>query len=181
MLTQRVSRVGVGSWQRLLLAILMSLGASTAAGAIDLRSVVADYTVAGWSRKDGLGGASILSLAEDRDGFIWLGTDVGLLVFDGTTIARWRGTGSHLLPQSRVLGLISDSDGSIVAALGDEPAVFVRIRNGHAELFADQPGYDKSRVTFLARDGSTVWMGTRRGLRLAVIGSPRRVPGILTG
>jgi signal transduction histidine kinase/ligand-binding sensor domain-containing protein len=160
-----------------LLTILMILAPASMASAIDLRSVVPNYTLAGWSRKDGLVTATISSLAEDRDGFIWIGTAAGLWVFDGVSIARWRGAGANLLPQTVVRGLISDSDGSILAALGNGRAVFVRIRGGRAEVSNGMPGYDNSAVQFLERDVDAVWMGTQHALYSLQNGSWVRLMG----
>src|ERR1044071_4348364 len=42
-----------------------------------------DYTVRTWNGNDGLSVSRITAIAQDRDGYLWLGTDAGLVKFDG--------------------------------------------------------------------------------------------------
>jgi ligand-binding sensor domain-containing protein/signal transduction histidine kinase len=150
-------------WLSVVGAVVASL-IQTPAAAIEVTSVIDDYSISGWSQRDGLPPGSIYALAKDGDGFLWVGTALGLYVFDGMGFSQWRGAGSDLVPAKRVRGLVTDFDGSIVAALGDGPMVFARFRDGRAEVSDGLPGYDRSRVIFFDRDESTLWMGTEHGL-----------------
>ena len=42
-----------------------------------------DFTVRTWNENDGLSVSRITAIAQDRDGYLWLGTDAGLVKFDG--------------------------------------------------------------------------------------------------
>jgi ligand-binding sensor domain-containing protein len=50
----------------------------------------AQYSVASWGHKDGLPSTFIYSVVQTRDGFLWLGTDDGLVRFDGVQFTRSR-------------------------------------------------------------------------------------------
>src|SRR5262249_48849208 len=153
------------SWVARLVTALVTLSAiATPAAALDVRNVIADFTITGWTHRDGLSPGAVLAIAQDRDGFIWIGTALGLYIFDGSSIDRWHGQGSQRWPQTGVRALSSDGAGGILAAFDGQPPLFARISNGRAEVFAGDPGYDHSTVTFLTREGNTVWMGTQHGL-----------------
>src|SRR5580700_4413515 len=62
----------------------------------------AQYSVASWGHKDGLPSTFIYSIAQTRDGFLWLGTDDGLVRFDGVQFTRWR----PLLPNGELPGQV---------------------------------------------------------------------------
>jgi len=64
--------------------------------AVDLRNVLTDYTLTSFSRKDGLVGP-VWAVAQDANGFLWLGTDSGLVRFDGVRFSSWEGLGGSLL------------------------------------------------------------------------------------
>jgi signal transduction histidine kinase/ligand-binding sensor domain-containing protein len=85
--------------------------------AVDLRDVLADYTLTSWSRKDGLTGP-VWAIAQDKDGFLWLGSDEGLMRFDGVRFAPWDTLGGESLPQAPIRALHVSRDGSLWAGLG---------------------------------------------------------------
>ena len=65
----------------------------------------AQYSVASWGHKDGLPSTLVFTIAQTSDGFLWLGTDDGLVRFDGLQFTRWRPAmpNGQLLGQVRVL------------------------------------------------------------------------------
>jgi ligand-binding sensor domain-containing protein len=51
---------------------------------------LADYTLTTWNENDGLPAGRIRAIAQDADGYLWLGTDAGLVRFDGVRFDAWR-------------------------------------------------------------------------------------------
>src|SRR5262245_20525700 len=80
--------VGGRRCRRAILLVLLAVAAAVPASAVDLRDVLADYTLTSWSRKDGLAGP-VWAFAQDADGFLWLGNDDGLVRFDGVSFVAW--------------------------------------------------------------------------------------------
>ena len=74
-----VGRRGM-AWIALLLVLLMSAPASHA---LDANTRFRDYVLNNWSSAHGLPQISVLSITQDRDGFLWLGTQNGVARFDG--------------------------------------------------------------------------------------------------
>src|SRR5258706_8569979 len=64
---------------------------------------------------DGLSQLSALAIAEDRDGFLWIGTQVGLNRYDGATFRtfiRQRGQRDSI-SEHYISALLADADGSV--------------------------------------------------------------------
>src|SRR5215510_7048681 len=89
---------------RATLILVLVAAAVVPAAAVDLRDVLADYTLTSWSRKDGLTGP-VWAFAQDADGFLWLGNDDGLVRFDGVRFVGWDRLGAAPLPRLTVRSL----------------------------------------------------------------------------
>jgi hypothetical protein len=65
-----------------------------------------------WTARDGEPGA-VSALAQTVDGYLWLGTDIGLVRFDGVRFEAFQPISGLRLPVSRVTSLLALSDGSL--------------------------------------------------------------------
>src|SRR5712671_7331945 len=70
--------------------------------AIDLPDVLTGYAIASWADGDGRPLGSVNAIAQDLDGYLWIGTDTGLVRFDGWRFARWEMTGDAARSTSAV-------------------------------------------------------------------------------
>ncbi|MBM3807230.1 MAG: hypothetical protein FJW22_03450 [Acidimicrobiia bacterium] len=118
------------------------------------------YTVEQWTADEGLPDQSLTELMIGGDGYLWVGSFVGLSRFDGV-----RFTPILLdLPSANVRTLMQGSDGPVwVGIVGDGLA---RHRDGMLSLFGakDVGGND---VRSLAEDGAgRVWAGLEDGLAI---------------
>src|SRR5215204_154905 len=73
--------------------------------------------VQAWKQIAGIPG-DIRGITQDRDGYIWVGTALGLLRFDGVQFARWTSNDGQTLPNNRVIALTSSGDGSVWVSFG---------------------------------------------------------------
>ena len=85
--------------------------------AVDLRNVLTDYTFTSWSRKDGLVGP-VWAIAQDGNGFLWLGTDTALIRFDGVRFVSWEGLGGTPLPRLPIRSLFVSKAGALWIGFG---------------------------------------------------------------
>ncbi len=102
---------------RLLLGAGLLLASAASAFAVDLRDVLTGYTFTSWSRKDGLVGP-VFALAQDPNGFLWLGTDSGLVRFDGVRFASWEALGGQPLPRLPIRALYITQLGTLWVGFG---------------------------------------------------------------
>jgi ligand-binding sensor domain-containing protein len=64
-----------------------------------------------YESKDGLPGSTVYCMTQDKDGFLWFGTDIGLSRFDGTHFKNF--TKEDGLPDNEIIQLFADSKGRV--------------------------------------------------------------------
>src|SRR5580765_1066351 len=133
------------------------LGFTLPARATDLHNVLSDYSVTSWSKKDGLPPGTIWGLAQDADGYLWIGADFGLIRFDGVRFVAWEALGHSRLPQPSVQVLAVSKDGSLWAGYGGRGGVS-RLRSGDVRTFDVSDGLAEGPVTSLVEDtAGVIW------------------------
>jgi ligand-binding sensor domain-containing protein len=70
-----------------------------------------EYSYVQYNVKDGLAGATVYDLCQDKDGFIWFATDAGVSRFDGTHFRNF--TLDDGLPSIEILKIFADSRGRV--------------------------------------------------------------------
>lgn len=72
---------------------------------------ITDYVVKQWNIKDGLPSQSLRSVVQDKQGYMWLGTQFGLSRFDGNTFTNYNTQNSVFLPSNGINKLLIDEEG----------------------------------------------------------------------
>jgi ligand-binding sensor domain-containing protein len=70
-----------------------------------------EYSYTHYDITDGLAGSTVYCITQDKDGFIWLGTETGLSRFDGTHFRNF--TAIDGLPDVEILTMFGDSRGRV--------------------------------------------------------------------
>jgi len=106
---------------------------------------------------DGLPQSQLPSMAQDRDGFLWIGTLGGLARFDGNAIETF--TTKDGLPSNYIEEMLLDGDGTLW--IGTVAGV-ARWRDRRLEPF---PAAGSARCRALAEDAEgRIWIGTEEGV-----------------
>src|SRR5580698_10079631 len=71
------------------------------------------YAHKAWTIRDGFFKAVIHSIAQTPDSYLWLGTDSGLLRFDGVRYIPWEPPSDQQLPSTRISSLLAAPDGTL--------------------------------------------------------------------
>jgi ligand-binding sensor domain-containing protein len=100
---QRRTRASLAS-----LLLLCSSGAL----ALDPSLDVSQYAHTAWKIRDGFTRGTITAIAQTPDGYLWLGTEFGLLRFDGVRAVPWQPQGEQL-PASYIGDLAVTRDGTL--------------------------------------------------------------------
>jgi Signal transduction histidine kinase len=99
--------------ERMLLACIIMLAPCTSVVALDPSLDVDQYAHTAWKVREGFGRGGIMSIAQSHDGYLWLGTEFGLLRFDGVKVVPWQSPAGEQLPSDFVQELRVTLDGRL--------------------------------------------------------------------
>ncbi len=96
-----------------ILVACMLLGCCPRAFALNPSLDVTQYAHTSWKIRDGFPKGAITSMAQTPDGYLWLGTEFGLVRFDGVRSVPWQPPVDQHLPSSFISSLLTTRDGSL--------------------------------------------------------------------
>ena len=100
-----IARLGFGAF---VLASLLCPRAPALDPSLDLTQ----FTHTAWTAPEGLKG-STRSIVQTPDGYLWLGTEFGLVRFDGVRFVPWSPPPGQHLPSPNILALLATRDGTL--------------------------------------------------------------------
>jgi signal transduction histidine kinase/ligand-binding sensor domain-containing protein len=103
--------------QTILGFLLVALVCPEVAG-LDPSRKISQYGHSMWRIQDGYLPAPPEAIAQTGDGYLWIGTDAGLVRFDGVRFVPWRSPRGESLPSDQILYLLAASDGSLWIGTG---------------------------------------------------------------
>lgn len=146
----------------LALALPLALLVSGEASALDPGRRLTQYAHEKWTLDQGLPQDTVMAVAQTPDGFLWVGTQEGLVRFDGVRFEPIETIAGEPLPGPHVLALLVDREGALW--IGTD-AGLVRYRHGRFERWSTAQGLPAPVVYALAeREPGEIWIGTYGGL-----------------
>ena len=85
-------------------AALAAASSAGAARAMDPDRAMSQYVRDRWGTERGFPGGTVLAISQTADGYLWIGTDRGLLRFDGSTFREFMDPARASKPAGQVLG-----------------------------------------------------------------------------
>ena len=134
------------------LAILLACCARSFA--LDPSLDISQYAHTSWKIRDGFAKGMTLSIAQTPDGYLWLGTEFGLLRFDGVRAVPWQPPGGERLPSDFIRGLLGARDGTLW--IGTQAGV-AGFKDGKLTMYPESMG--RNAGPFLQDQQGTVWVG----------------------
>jgi ligand-binding sensor domain-containing protein/signal transduction histidine kinase len=83
------------------------------AQALDPNRAISDYVRDRWGTQQGFPGGTVYAITQTPDGYLWVGTERGLVRFDGLNFRVFDHTNSAALPAGPILDLMTDGDGNL--------------------------------------------------------------------
>lgn len=102
-------------------AAIVLLFATSRALALNPHKLISQYAHSVWTIQDGSLPGSPAVLAQTSDGYLWIGTEAGLVRFDGEHFVRWNGPGGNDFSSSAIDALMASADGSLWIADSNGP------------------------------------------------------------
>lgn len=123
---------------------------------------LSDYALVSWREIGSLNAPVIYAITQDHDGYLWLGTNGGLIRFDGATFVRWDvGRRSQRIP---IGALAVAKDGSLWIGFRGGGGVS-HIHGGEITSFTASQGVAPGNVRVVFEDDEgTIWVGAVGGL-----------------
>jgi signal transduction histidine kinase/ligand-binding sensor domain-containing protein len=134
--------------------VLILLACWPCAFALDPSLEISQYAHTTWRVREGFSKGAIFSVAQTPDGYLWLGTEFGLLRFDGVRNAAWQPPAGQRLPSNDVRNLRVARDGRLWIGTTGGLASW---KDGQLTHYPELDG--KAIETLLDDRGGTMWAG----------------------
>jgi len=121
-------------------------------GALDTSRLISQYGHTAWRIEDGVFAGAPNAITQTTDGYLWIGTQTGLMRFDGVRFVSWEPPKGSELPSSRINSLLGARDGSLWIGTS---AGLARWRNGNLTNYSDAAG---SIMAMLEDRTGTIWI-----------------------
>lgn len=146
-----------------MLGVLLAVTAADPVFGLDPERRLTDYVVHSWGIDAGLPQYSVNTIIQDRQGYLWAGTQEGLVRFDGVRFTVYDAGAVAEMRSSFIQVLLEDSAGSLW--IGTNGGGLMRLKDGQFHWFGTEHGLPSEVVLALAEaeDGSLL-VGTERGL-----------------
>src|SRR6202163_1042038 len=142
----------LGAPRLLLFCFVLFFFTISPVAALDTSRRISQYGHTAWRIEDGVFAGAPNVMAQTTDGYIWIGTQAGLMRFDGVRFVSWRPPEGIQLPSSRINSLLGARDGSlwIGTSMG-----LARWRNGNLTNYKDATG---SIMAILEDRTGAIWI-----------------------
>jgi signal transduction histidine kinase/ligand-binding sensor domain-containing protein/CheY-like chemotaxis protein len=133
------------------------------ARALDPHKAITQYGHDVWEVKDGLPQNSVQAILQSRDGYLWLGTQEGLVRFDGVRFRVYDKRNTPGILHNSIQCLLEDRDGAVW--FGTFVGGLTRLKGDRATSVTTREGLSSDQVwSLFGDDDGTVWVGTNAGL-----------------
>jgi PAS domain S-box-containing protein len=118
-----------------------------------------------WRSSEGLPQNSVQAILQTRDGYLWLGTQEGLVRFDGVAFTVFNPQNTEALKRADVRTLFEDHNGALW--IGTDGGGLTRLKHGKFTSYTSREGLSNDFVSSLGEDDAgSLWVGTQRGINL---------------
>jgi ligand-binding sensor domain-containing protein/signal transduction histidine kinase len=163
------------------LGVLLLLWACVPSFALDPDRALTQYVHRIWQAPQGLPDATVTSILQTHDGYLWLGTEAGLVRFDGVRFSEMDNVAQTPLKGAWVRNILEDREHNLWVGTND--AGLIRFENGTATQYLQKDEPQRTTVQCLVQDrNENIWACTSTGLarlsqgKLTIFGMSQGLP-----
>src|SRR5271163_302735 len=131
---------------------LVAAFASDLASALNPSRQISQYAHTAWRTEDGVFSGRPSVIAQTKDGYLWIGTNIGLMRFDGVRFIQWNPPAGKRLLDPRIFALLGTRDGSLWIGTGYSVS---QLKNGE---LVNYPQVSGRVLSLLEDDEGAVWL-----------------------
>jgi ligand-binding sensor domain-containing protein/two-component sensor histidine kinase len=131
--------------------------------ALESEKPITQYVRKTWTKENGLPSPLINAVVQTRDGYLWAGTPIGLIRFDGIRFEVFDSSTTPILTSNYIRVLLEDRHGCLW--IGTDGGGVIKYQNGEFTKFDEAQRLANEVIwdLFEDRDGS-LWIGTASGV-----------------
>ncbi|MCU0287338.1 MAG: hypothetical protein MUF15_13205, partial [Acidobacteria bacterium] len=143
-----------------ILTLMATLMSGNILFGLDPEKYITQYIMDTWNTDSGLHTNSVSSLLQTSDGYLWLGTEEGLLRFDGITFTTFDERNTPEITDNYIHYLYEDCDKNLWIGLRN--GQLIRYKNGIFTPYTGEKGFPGNSVNCITEgpDGA-IWIGSK--------------------
>jgi len=129
---------------------------------LDSSKRINQYLMDIWNNKNGLPQSYVSSITQTKKGYIWVGTQEGLVRFDGVSMVTYSSKNVSVFKSNIITYLLEDNNNNLwIGTLNG----LIRYKNGIFKRYTTDDGLIYNLVRYLEKDDKgNLWIGTDNGL-----------------
>ena len=167
------------------LSWLLCLSLATFTAANEPAKAFSQYVREQWGTEKGFPSGPVYAITQTTDGYLWIGTEKGLVRFDGLVFHLYQPADGPSVPVGPIIGLIADSDGDLW--IRQQGVALFRYREGKFASLSNEFEQTEVAVTAMGpgRDGQALFTGLLNGIvrfkdgKFAKLAAMPRMPNFL--
>ena len=154
------------SFKWLIAAVVLAYFVTSANG-LSSHQAISEYIRDQWSAGQGFPDGPVYAMAQTPDGYLWIGTEKGLVRFDGLNFSLLRPSDSGIFPAGPILSLAVDGEGNLwVRPRGPK---LLRYRDGKfSDVLADQAPGKRNHGDVRRENGEILFRTRQRRCEIGV-------------
>ena len=146
-------------------ALALGLVSGRSGLALEPGKRLSQYGLDVWQEAQGLPQDTVQVILRGRDGYLWLGTQEGLVRFDGARFTTWDRRNTPELKHNSIIGLAEGPDGSLWAGTNGG-GILRRHRDGTFSSLGSAEGLSSPIVWAIVFDAAgDAWVGGGGGVQ----------------
>jgi ligand-binding sensor domain-containing protein/signal transduction histidine kinase len=144
------------------LIFLLLLSGSWTTFALDSQRELSQFSHEAWLTENGLPQNTVHSIAQTKDGYVWIGTEEGVARFDGVRFTVFDKQNTPQLKSNYIRSLLADRQGALWIGTAEG---LVRMMNSTFTLFTTNEGLPSNTIQAVYEDREgNLWVATATGL-----------------